>query len=125
MGISIEKLEIAAARDRIGGLNYATVQGISEYRIGKVADLKDFDEAECIEARFFSETEEIRFFRKDDDVKAVKVSDGNADYMDEEYVMADNFAFAGKAVTVRKYIDEDEDGQVFIAATRLYKIKEA
>ena len=125
MGISIEKLEIAAARDRIGGLSYATVQGISEYRIGKAADLKDIDEAECIEARFFSEAEEIRFFRKDDGLNAVKISDGDAEYMDEDYIMADKFASVGKSVTLRKYLEEDEDGQVFVAATRLYKIKEA
>ena len=125
MGAGIDKLEVFSAKERISKLNYARVQELSDYWIGRVIDMRETDESEIVEARFFSESEEVRFFRQDGILSAVRVADGDAEFIDEEFVLSDRFSAAGKSVTVRYYLEEDEDGQIYVSATRLVDIKEA
>ena len=82
---------------------------------------------ECEEARFFSKNKEIHFFREDDTLQAVKVSDNaNEDKMDsmqKRYYLASKFRDLGQYVLVKEYLKYDEDGQVQVAQTRLMGIE--
>lgn len=124
MGINIEKMELDTAKEMAGSLKYASIQTVSGYSIGKASGFADINEKETMDARFFSESEEIRFFRKNNCITAVKISDGDAEYIDENVALGEKFSTVGRFVTVRKYLEADEDGQMFVSATRLVDIKE-
>ena len=70
------------------------------------------------EARFFGAEEEIRVFCRDGVLEGVhlQTEEGDASYL-KTYSIA-NPVF-GKSLTVRYELEYDEDGQCFVAATRL------
>lgn len=124
MSVNFENIDKSTAKERIKDLRFAVVQSLSEYKMGMARDLIDFDEKECVEARFFSEEEEVRFFRKGDSLESVRSTDDGSCCLDEELVIADRFKAVGNEAVVRNYLEEDEDGQVYVAATRLCDIRE-
>ena len=78
-----------------------------------------------LEARFFSDTEELRVFREGDDLRAVVVVETDGDrWLDETCEIANKDKF-GATVTVRRLIDFDEDGQAYVVFTRLSGWEEA
>jgi len=125
VSVNIEKTDIETAKEKASGMKYACLQGISEFRLGKAQDIIGFNENECMEARFFSPECEVRLFRENDKLCSVILSDGEGDHIDQYYEIGDRFDTEGRYAVVRKYVDEDEDGQAFITAVRLVDIKEA
>lgn len=106
---------------QISEYNYALIYNISEKLFFKIGT-KEFDLDQCIEARFFCPEKELHLFDYNGEKKAVKIEDNSTDYLDKIYPLANEHKNLGKMITVRKYLDYDEDGQAFIAATRLVSI---
>lgn len=72
-----------------------------------------------LEARFFSDAEELRLFRLDGSLRAVLAAETDGDrWLEETCEIANKDKFGG-SVTVRRVMDFDEDGQAYVAFTRL------
>ena len=97
-------------------LPYALVRSFSSVRFGQTPVEVDADE--LVEGRFFSEDEEIRVYRDGRELKAVRVREDGGDHVIEETYQIANRAF-GAALTIRKYLDFDVDGQASVALSRL------
>lgn len=112
----IEKLDAEAALERGLRLPYALVRSLSTVTLGKTPRAVEIEE--LLEARFFSENEEIRLFRKNGGLNAVLLREEPADSVLEDTFRIENGAL-GRSVTVRHLLDFDEDGQAYIKTTRL------
>lgn len=79
----------------------------------------NYQEIGLIEARFFSEDGEIHIFKQENDyVACEKYGDENEDYVTETYEKQN------QRLTVKKYVDYDEDGQVVITYSRFYRLEQ-
>lgn len=77
-------------------------------------------EQEILEARFFDESGEVKIFRDGSELRAVSISDnGSERVLDEAYRLLD-----GGVIVLRRYLDFDEDGQVYFSCTRLYDYRQ-
>ena len=124
MGYLKEEIDISEAIDRIRDFDYALVFKISDMKLIKAGEFAEKDLDELVEARIFSDNSEIHIFRYDDGLKCVKISDsGFDDVLVEKYDLEKRFSQIGKTVTVKKYIDYDDDGQAFIKLKRLAGIE--
>lgn len=107
-----EALEIGKA------MPYAMFTHLSKVTLGKTPTVVSLDE--LIEARFFGGNGEIHIFTENGEPKAVHITDEENDSrfppIDREYTLLSNF---GKKLTVRQYIDFDNEGQAYIKAVRL------
>ena len=108
-----------AARALAEGLTlpYSLIFGYSGVTLGRTPER--VDEAELLEARFFSPEREIRVYRDAGTLRAVSVSDTDADAeaVTERYQLEN--PRLGDWLAVRRYLDYDEDGQAFVAVRRL------
>ncbi|WP_291236803.1 hypothetical protein [Frisingicoccus sp.] len=107
-----EALEIGKA------MPYAMFTHLSKVTLGKTPTVVSLDE--LIEARFFGGNGEIHIFTENGEQKAVHITDEENDSrfppIDREYTLLSNF---GKKLTVRQYIDFDNEEQAYIKAVRL------
>lgn len=128
MGYKVEPINAEEAKKEIVSFDYALIYMISEVILKRIDELEVINWEECEEARFFSKNKEIHFFREDDTLQAVKVSDdANEDKMDsmqKRYYLASKFRDLGQYVLVKEYLKYDEDGQVQVAQTRLMELSE-
>ncbi len=126
MAIRITKCEAPeVAIKRFDQYPFGLVYEISRVLFGRTSDMGEIKWDEVTDARFFSDTEELRYFIREGEPAAVLLSeDGDSEFFDEERTLAARFFKAGKSVTIRKYINYDEDGQAFVEASRLVSIKE-
>ena len=125
MAAFFQKLEVDEAKSKIKEMSFAIGQFISEYKVGTPDEVGNFDNGECLDARYFSDSSEIHTFRKGNDMICVETSDGDREFFDTEYEIENRFSATGKYVVVRNYIDTDEDGQSVVTGTRLVSIKGA
>lgn len=105
---------------------YALLYMMSELRLCETTALYEdgFDISECLEARFFSEDKELHYFERNGGFCAVEtVDDGESDTVISNYALDRRFQNCGKLVRVMKYLDYDEDGQVYVSHTRLCGIE--
>ena len=127
MGYKVEPINAEEPKKEIVSFDYALIYMISEVILKRIDELEVINWEECEEARFFSKNKEIHFFREDDTLQAVKVSDdANEDKMDsmqKRYYLASKFRDLGQYVLVKEYLKYDEDGQVQVAQTRLMGIE--
>lgn len=130
MGYKVEPINAEEAKKEIVSFDYALIYMISEVILKRIDELEVMNWEECEEARFFSKNKEIHFFREDDTLQAVKVSDDanedkedKKDFMQKRYYLASKFRDLGQYVLVKEYLKYDEDGQVQVAQTRLMGIK--
>ena len=125
MGYKIEKdVDLNIGKSRAADADFALIQTFSGMELSEVKGEITFDENLCQEARFFSSSFEVMFYRYEGELKCRVLSDeGDADMLDEEFELADRFKSLGNKVVIRKYLNRDEDYQVFVAATRLLEIK--
>ena len=78
----------------------------------------EFEMEEINEVRFFDKQTEIRIFRQDDSLKAVRLTaEGTDRCLHETYTFANRRL--GNELELCRVLDTDEDGQSYIAATRL------
>lgn len=99
---------------------YAMITRLSEVTLGNMPETVSKDE--MLEARFFGENGEIHIFYENGEQKAVYVTDeGNSEKfppIDHDYDLLSGF---GRKLTVRQYVDFDEEGQAYISAIRLLR----
>lgn len=96
---------------------YACITRLSEVTAGPTPP--DFSPEELLEARFFGPQREVRIWAGDTGLEAICLEDdGQDDFLDlpPRKIRASRF---GKELTLRRYLDYDEDGQAYICATRL------
>lgn len=111
--------------------NYALVYMMSNLYLTKVNKLQELDYDEILEARFFDEHGELHIFPEFEGYRAVEVesyceaNDKTIHYpiLDSDICVDTEFKKNTK-VTIRKYINFDEDGQVCIDLTRCVKLIE-
>ncbi len=97
-------------------LPWAFVREYSRVTLGRTAD--GADPEEMLEAFFFSPEKEVRLWRQGGSLHAAVLTEEAGDvYLEERYALDD--PRLGREITVRKYVSFDEDGQAFIAASRL------
>lgn len=112
----IKMMEPPAALARGRELPYALVRALSAETLGPTP--AEIPVGELLEARFFSQTEEIRIFQRDGVLESVVLEeDGSETFLDQTYEIA-NPDF-GSRITVRSYLNFDEDGQAYWGHTRL------
>ncbi|MBE5924766.1 MAG: hypothetical protein E7271_09960 [Lachnospiraceae bacterium] len=95
---------------------YAWVQEYDSVKLGTVNDVSiDYDN--IIEARFFSSDKELHIFCYDDEMCAVEIiKEDEDDYFEEKQILRKRF---GKNITLRYYVDYEDDGQAYIVNTVL------
>ncbi len=106
-----EFLQFEAALARGKTLPWALVRGMSGVTPGMTPD--DIPTDDLLEARFFSEAEEIRVFRVDDGLHAVSLTEEPDDVVISARYTIGNPVF-GKTLTVHQHIGFDEDGQAVV-----------
>ena len=115
MGYKVESINAEEAKKEIVSFDYALIYMISEVILKRIDELEVINWKECEEARFFSKNKEIHFFREDDTLQAVKVSDNaNEDKMDsmqKRYYLASKFRDLGQYVLVKEYLKYDENSR--------------
>lgn len=108
----------------INGYGYGLITELSGVRLVAAPAENGFEiSAELLEARLFDSDSELYIWREGDRFKARKVKDTDLD--ERNYIDAKPIAMTGAVsrngfkIMIRKYIDYDEDGQAYIALTRL------
>ena len=96
---------------------YAIIYTNSGIKLGKTSDIWKNDNCSFNEARFFKEDEEIHIFRYSDEMSAIRTKENGSNYIEKKYALQD--LFGSGTVTVREYLDIDDDGQTFVSATAL------
>jgi hypothetical protein len=115
-------LSVETAKREGMALPWALVRQLSSFQMGKTEALSiDWDEV--TEVRFFDESKEIRLFERNGELSAAIVSDSEEDtenvtFRDVQKKLEHKGQF-GSAVTIREYFAYDEDGQLYLAASRL------
>ena len=112
-----EILPVSVALEQGKNLPFAWVRTLSAVTLGRTP--VDILEKELVDARFFDEQHEIRVFRQDNDLRAVQLIREKGDMAYTETFSLVNPDVFGASVTVCHELDADEDGQAFIASTRL------
>lgn len=111
-------LELDEARAMCLDYPYVLVRELSRIWLGETRKA-EINWDEITQIRFFSERAELRLFRRDGALQAVLLEDDSeGDCLDKTFPLAHNGAF-GTWLTVREYLDYDEDGQLFVKASRL------
>lgn len=103
---------------------YAFIRCLSEVRLG--LNNAAFNADELLEARFFGPEGELRIYRDGEALRAVTLSAEDGDEtLDEHYKLPGyelpEHSRFGRALTVRKILAFDEDGQAYVRATLLRK----
>lgn len=112
-----EKLDVQEALRRGRALPYGWICTLSGVSLGPVSGELPLEE--LIEARFFGPAEEVRIFRREGQLQAAVLAEEPGDQILAETYPIQNKALFGMALTVHQILDEDEDGQCYVAAVRL------
>lgn len=99
---------------------YVLVRELSRVYLGEASQV-DIQWDEVTEVRFFDGQSELRIWREEKALTAVRLEDAQEDEttcVEWTYPLAHKGAF-GQALTVVEYLQYDEDGQMYRAATRL------
>lgn len=117
-------LSLEDAKIHAQTLSYGLVYQFNRILIGSVEQVKDkIQWDECLEARFFSEKEEVHFFERNGIFAAVSISDETEETTctrTKNVKLKPLFATSGwNEMVIKEYIAFDEDGQAYIELTRL------
>lgn len=134
-----QKLAPEAALEQGRQLPFAMIRTLDEVYLGPTAKWPDYEalgkHPEALEeARFFDDTQEIRLFRTERGLQAVRLQ--GEDWVCDTYWLEKAFVWrmmsqygltaeeVGDSITLAREIAYDEDGQAYVAATRLVTGKE-
>lgn len=116
--MKLETLAFADAKGKSVVFPFVLVRELSRVWLGET-EKAEIAWGEATELRFFNDTAELRFFGTAGRLQAVLLEDVAEDTChDRTFPLAHNGAF-GQKLTVREYLDYDEDGQLYVKATRL------
>lgn len=114
-----ENLQLETAIDKAKTLPFTFIHTFEDIYLGKTPENIDFHR--IIDAKFFNENTEIRFFMKNGLQKSVLIqTESNDDCLIATYNLDNNKKFGNK-LTVKRILSADEDGQAYIALTCLSK----
>ena len=114
--MTFERLTAEEAIQRGLMLPFALIRRISSVSLGNTPT--QIETEELLDARFFSDTEEVRLFRRDGLLQGVVLKqDADKDYLEKIYRI-ENPAL-GREIVVRYELEADEDGQTYVSAARL------
>ena len=120
MGYKIKHVGQKEAQKQSVFYEYALLYMISEIVLCKTEALAEINWDECQEARFFSEEKELHIFETNSGVDAVEISDGDSqNIVIKEYMLDSRFSSIGHSILIQEYLEYDEDGQAYVANTRL------
>lgn len=124
MSYTIEKIEADKARDSISNYQYALVYRMSEIVFCKASDWENPKWEECLEARFFDKDKELHIYEEDGEWHAVKATGTfDSDCLMKKYELRKYYFGSNKYLSVCEHLDYDEDGQAYVAFTRLTGIE--
>lgn len=129
MNYKAERISIDDVKGKIlsGNYTFALINYISEMVLTDKLDAVSIDWNEIVEARFFSEKNEIHIFEDDDEMIAVYSQDGdeNNDYLIKKLPIMKRGGLSkiGKKLVAKQYLAYDEDGQAEIKFTRLIGVE--
>lgn len=103
-------------------LQWVLVRQLSAVAMGEVSKIP-IDWEDVTEVRFFDDEKEIRIFERRGKLCAAVIADvaedvEGVDFRDRTFPLEHRGVF-GQEITMREYFDYDEDGQIFVVATRL------
>ena len=119
--MKVERMQVQEALAAGCKLPYAMLRYLSEVRLGRAPERVAQEELQ--EAIFFGREQEIRVFVGEEGLRAVRLCAEPDDRVLEEVRPIPNVRFGG-TLTVGCVLDWDEDGQAYVAATRLLDWKE-
>ena len=103
---------------------YALLYNMSNLILDKTECIEELDFSECLEAYLFSSDRMLHIFEEDGSLKAVELADQDLENVNfKYYVLHPRFHKLGKKLIIQEYLDYDEDGQMFVALTRLKGIE--
>ena len=114
--MTFERLTAEEAIRRGLMLPFALIRTVSSVSLGNTPTQIETDE--LLEARFFSDVQEVRLFRRDGQLQgAVLKQEAAKNYWEKAY-RVENPAL-GSEIVVRYELEADEDGQTYVSAARL------
>lgn len=124
MSYTIQKVEMDQALAGISQYRYALVYRTDGIILGNTAEIGDIEWGECLEARFFDESRELHVYEEDGALCAVEVEKiSDDDCLMKKYELRKHYFGENKCLCVCEHFDYDEDGQAFVALTRLTGIE--
>ena len=112
------RMDVESAKQEIRKYSYALLYMFGKVILTEVSALSELDWSDCLEARFFGDSGELRFWRESGDYVSAKYS-GQGESITTEYALDGRYKDRWKSVSVTQYLDYDEDGQVYVCGTAL------
>ena len=100
------------------GYTYGLVYLLDKVILCETKDL-DFKWENCLEAYFFGDIGELRVWRENGELVSAEYS-GEGEYIISEYALDSRYSNRWTSLLVKKFLDYDDDGQVFVSGTTLY-----
>ena len=122
---NLKKVTFEEAKNRIQDYDYALIYEISEMLFDKVEKISEIYWDEVQEAYFFIEKSQMHIYLSDDVLEAIVYNETDEDvtFVDRRYELAGKFSNIGREVKERNYLEFDDDGQAFVAYSRLVSVK--
>ena len=122
---NLKKVTFEEAKNRIQDYDYALIYEISEMLFDKVEKISEIYWDEVQEAYFFNEKSQMHIYLSDDVLEAIVYNETDEDviFVDRRYELAGKFSTIGREVKERNYLEFDDDGQAFVAYSRLVSVK--
>ena len=120
-------ISIEEVKQTISDYEYGLVYENSAMLFGQTEELREVDWEQLQEAFFFDNNAQLHIFRDEDELKAIIIEDEEGDeYQLRTYLLNRTDArtsAVGKELVVKEYLEQDEDGQVYIKCTRMIDVK--
>ena len=111
-------------KELLTGYAYGLLYELSEVNVVDWVKGNEINFDQLLEARLFSEEKELHIFENEGEWQAVEVTETpEAEYLQEDVALSKKFQTQGKKLSVKKYLDYDEDGQAYVVLTHLCGMK--
>lgn len=103
--------------------DYALVYEFSDVKFGKTSETV-INWEECMEAFLIKNDEQMHVFERNGRLVAESFLETEQKYdsADKIYKIRGGVDLSGKNITVREYLDTDEDGQAFVKYSRIISV---
>lgn len=121
----VKKIDIEDAKKNVSQYDYALIYQMSDVIFDKVVNIPTILWDEIVEAYFFNEKCQLHIYNDECELKAVEFneSSGEMKKIEKIYDISRKFAKIGSRIKIVEYLDNDEDGQIFVAYTRMATVE--
>lgn len=121
----MKRISMDEVKNLLQNYEYVYLQMISEHILDYASSISSIEWDELLEGYLFNRDSQIHIYREEDELLAVLITDDveDAHIIDRKYEIAKKYKTIGKNVIVREYLKADEDGQSYVAVTRLVGIE--